>query len=118
MKNILNLLLSSFFLCFSLIDSASAQDLLPRPDKPLTLEQCVALGLKFNPALRGNQASVEAQKARVEQALAAYYPQINFNAGYNANTFNFITLAGQFRPYTYNYKVSEAKIEKAMGINR
>jgi outer membrane protein len=76
---------------------------LPVPGKPLTLEQCVALGLKFNPALRGNQASVEAQKARVEQALAAYYPQINFSAGYNAQTFNFITLAGQFRPYTYNY---------------
>ena len=76
---------------------------LPLPGKPITLDQCVALGLKFNPALRGNQASVEAQKARVEQSLSAYYPQVNFNAAYNANTFNIVSLGGQGRPYTYNW---------------
>ena len=103
LKNELNLLLSSLFLLIGLIGSASAQDFLLSPGKPLTLDQCVALGLRFNPALQGNQAAIEAQKARVEQALSAYYPQVNFNASYNANTFNFITLAGQTRPYTYNW---------------
>jgi outer membrane protein len=96
-------LLISLVLWISFIGSVLAMELPPPPGKPLTLDQCVALGLKFNPALRGNQSTVEAQKARVEQALAAYYPQINFNAAYNANTFNFITLAGQYRPYTYNW---------------
>ena len=80
-----------------------AEDILPPPGKPLSLEQCTTLALKYNPALRSNQATVEAQKARVEQALAAYYPQINFNTSYNANTYNFVSLGGQTRSYTYNW---------------
>ena len=94
------LLGGTIFLCS--VGMVWAKDVeLPPPGKPLTLEQCVAIGLKFNPALRGNQASVEAQKARVEQALSAYYPQLNFNASYNTNTYNFVSLGGQTRPYTY-----------------
>jgi outer membrane protein TolC len=46
---------------------------------------------------------VDAQKARVEQTLSAYYPQINFNASYNASTFNYVSLGGATRPYTYNW---------------
>jgi TolC family type I secretion outer membrane protein len=74
---------------------ASSQDVsLPQPGKPLSLNDCVALALRFNPALRSNQATVEAQRARVEQALAAYYPQITFNANYATATSNFGTVAG------------------------
>jgi outer membrane protein TolC len=81
-----------FLLCSGL---ASSQEVdLPQPGKPLSLNDCVALALRFNPALRSNQATVEAQRARVEQALAAYYPQINFNANYNTATSNFATLGG------------------------
>jgi outer membrane protein TolC len=88
--------LSSLVILF-LLDSgaASSQEVsLPQPGKPLSLNDCVALALRFNPALRSNQALIEAQKARVEQALAAYYPQINFNANYNTATSNFATLGG------------------------
>jgi outer membrane protein TolC len=83
---------------------ASPQEVsLPQPGKPLSLNDCVALALRFNPALRSNQALIEAQKARVEQALAAYYPQINFNTSYNWNTFNYVSLGGAVRSYTYNW---------------
>jgi len=86
-------LLIFLFLVFSGV--ASAQEVsLPQPGKPLSLNDCVGLALRFNPALRSNQASVDAQKARVEQALAAYYPQINFTANYNTATSNFATLGG------------------------
>jgi outer membrane protein len=68
-----------------------AQEELPPPGKPLTMEQCVAIALKIHPSLQFGQANVEASKATIEQALAAYYPQINFNNSYNAITSNFST---------------------------
>jgi outer membrane protein len=87
-----NSLIFLFLLCSGV---ASAQEVsLPQPGKPLSLNDCVALALRFNPALRSNQATLEAQRARVEQALAAYYPQINFNANYSTATSNFATLGG------------------------
>lgn len=80
-----------------------AEEVLPPPGKPLTLKDCIAIALKYHPSLAANQATVEAQKARVEQALSAYYPQVSFNTSYNANTFNFVGLGGAVRQYTYNW---------------
>ncbi len=95
--------LSLIFLLFS-ANWAFAEDVLPPPGKPLTLDQCVAIALKYHPSLAAGQATVEAQKAVVEQALAAYYPQVAFNASYNANTFNFVAIGGvAIRPPTYNW---------------
>jgi len=100
-RGILNSLIFLFLVCSGV---ASAQEVsLPQPGKPLSLNDCVGLALRFNPALRSNQATVEAQKARVEQALAAYYPQVNLNTSYNWNTFNYVSLGGAVRAYTYNW---------------
>ena len=97
----LHALIILFLLCSG---AASSQEVsLPQPGNPLSINDCVALALRFNPALRSNQALIEAQKARVEQALASYYPQINFNTSYNWNTFNFVSLGGVVRGYTYNW---------------
>jgi outer membrane protein TolC len=73
---------------------APGQEGLPPQGKPLNLDQCIELALKYQPNLQASQASIEAQKAKVEQALAAYYPQINFNASYNTATNNFLTVGG------------------------
>ena len=89
MKNELNLLMSALFLWISLLGSASAQDVLPPPGKPITLDQAVAIALRFHPSLAANQATVEAQRFLVEQALSAYYPQVNYNTSYTAFTSNF-----------------------------
>ncbi len=96
-----NSLIFLFLLCSGV---ASAQEVsLPLPGKPLSLNDCVALALRFNPALRSNLATVDAQRARVEQALAAYYPQVNLNSSYNWNTFNFVRLGGTTGAYNYNW---------------
>ncbi len=73
---------------------AQAQEDLPPKGKPLNLEQCIALALKYQPLLQASQATIVAQKARVEQALAAYYPQVNFNSSYNTATSNFVSVGG------------------------
>jgi outer membrane protein TolC len=70
------------------------EDILPPPGKPLTLGDCLGIALKYHPSLQAGQATVETQRYKVEQALAAYYPQVNFNAGYNTATSNFGTVAG------------------------
>jgi len=66
-----------------------AQADLPPAGEPLSLEECIALALKYHPSLSAGRATVEAQKARVEQALAAYYPQIDFKTTYNTATANY-----------------------------
>jgi len=68
-----------------------AEELLPPPGKPLTLDQVRAIALKFHPSLVANKETVIANKTLVEQALAAYYPQVNFNNSYTALTTNFST---------------------------
>ncbi len=82
----LNLIL--LLLCASWV---FAEDLLPPPGKPLTLDQVRAIALKFHPSLVANKETVVANKTLVEQALAAYYPQLNFNNSYTALTTNFST---------------------------
>ena len=82
----LNLIL--LLLCASWV---FAEDLLPPPGKPLTLDQVRAIALKFHPSLVANKETVIANKTLVEQALAAYYPQLNLNNSYTALTTNFST---------------------------
>jgi outer membrane protein len=77
------------FLSFS--GWAFAEDVLPPPGKPLTLDQCVAIALKYHPSLQSSEANVQASKATIEQALSAYYPQVNLNNSYTAFTTNFST---------------------------
>ncbi len=69
--------------------SAWAQDELPPPGQPLTLKQCIAIALKYQPALRASAASIEASRARLEQSLASYYPQLNLNNSYATTTNNY-----------------------------
>lgn len=69
--------------------SAWAQDELPPPGQPLTLEQCIAIALKYQPSLRASAASIEASRARLEQSLASYYPQLNLNNSYSTTTNNY-----------------------------
>ena len=93
-----------FFLFFLLASPAFAQkEELPPQGKPLTLEQCTAMALKYHPSLRANQATIEASKARVEQALANYYPQVSFNTGYTNSTSNLSVLGGQTRAGTNSW---------------
>src|SRR4030042_5790964 len=71
------------FIFFLLSSPAWAEEGLPQKGKPLTLDQCTAMALKYHPSLRASLATVDASKAKVEQALAAYYPQLNLTNTYN-----------------------------------
>jgi len=77
-------------LVFGLVPSAAfSQDELPPAGKPLTLKQCIAIALKYQPLLRASAANVEASKAALEQSLANYYPQVNLNNTYSTSTYNY-----------------------------
>jgi len=79
-----------------------AQADLPPAGKPLSLKECIVLALKYHPSLNAGQATVEAQKARVEQALAAYYPQIDFKTTYNTATANYSGSRAPARNWNFN----------------
>ena len=55
---------------------------LPAGDKlKLTLDEAKAIALKNNPTLARAKASIEAARAAIEQATAAYYPSVDLSAG-------------------------------------
>ncbi len=94
----------SFFISFLVAWPARAQqEEVPSPGKPLTLEQCTAMALKYHPSLRASQATIEASKARVEQTLANYYPQINLTGSYNTATSNFPSVQGGTGSYAWTF---------------
>jgi len=93
----------SLFILFLLASPASAEEELPPEGKPLTLEQCTGIALKYHPSLRANQATVEASKARVEQALANYYPQVNATGSYSTSTNNFTAVGGRVATTAYSW---------------
>jgi outer membrane protein len=102
-KERIGLLWLIFVVLFSMPPPASAQNEFPAPGKPLTLDQAVSMALKFHPTLQSGQSSVEAARARVEQALSAYYPQLALNTTYNTSTFNFVNVGGTLRQPSYSY---------------
>ena len=79
------------------------EELLPAPGKPINLEQCLAIALKYHPTLQASLAAVEASKARIEQALANYYPQVSLNTAYSNSTYNVFGAGPFFFGKTYNW---------------
>jgi TolC family type I secretion outer membrane protein len=55
----------------------------PAAGSLLTLQQCVDISLKRNPAISASAYAVNAAGARVGQAQSAYYPQISLAGEYN-----------------------------------
>ncbi|MFO7568252.1 MAG: TolC family protein [Smithellaceae bacterium] len=49
----------------------------------LTLEQCLQIALKSNPAINAAQSVIHQAESRIGQARSGYYPQINFQSGYH-----------------------------------
>ncbi|MDP2645301.1 MAG: TolC family protein [Desulfobacterales bacterium] len=79
-----------------------AQEDLPPAGKPLALEECIAIALKYHPSLGAGQATLEAQRAKVEQALAAYYPQIDFKTTYSTATANYSSARSPANSWNFN----------------
>ncbi len=83
------ILFTLLMVCGLIPSAAFSQDDLPPAGKPLTLKQCIAIALKYQPSLRASAANIEASKAALEQSLANYYPQVNLNNTYSTSTYNY-----------------------------
>ncbi len=62
--------------------NARAEELIKKGDI-LTLQQCVDIALKKQPAVIAAMGSVNVSQSRVGQAKSNYYPQINWSSSYN-----------------------------------
>lgn len=49
----------------------------------LTLEECIAIALKRQPAIRAARENVRASQGRETQAASPYFPQVNASTGYS-----------------------------------
>lgn len=86
-------------LLFVLIVCVSAQE--PQEidlSQPLTLEQCIQMGLERATSMRNARLSLAIQELRVKNARAGYFPTISSTGGYNfSNNLDF-----GFEPENYN----------------
>ncbi|MBN1613473.1 MAG: TolC family protein [Deltaproteobacteria bacterium] len=80
MRRILVLLLT--ILMFGLSVTARAEDLI-REGEVLDLPRCLDISLKNHPTVIAALNTLQANRARIGQARAAYYPQVNWSSGYN-----------------------------------
>jgi outer membrane protein len=53
------------------------------PGEPLTLARAIEIGLKNQPSIAAGISTVKTNQARVGEARAGYYPQVNLNGSYN-----------------------------------
>jgi outer membrane protein TolC len=76
-------LLPVIVLFISFIPSyANAEDLIAQGET-LTLERCIEIALKMQPAIAAAVSTVNSNESRVGQAKSTYYPQINWSANYD-----------------------------------
>src|SRR5450631_2830716 len=61
---------------------------------PLSLAEAETLALRNQPSLRQSEASVDVDRARVEQARAPYFPQLAGTLQYQLTTGNFVPRPG------------------------
>jgi outer membrane protein TolC len=67
-------------LCITLWVSAAAAVEPELPDRPLTLDECVSLGLQLNPSLAVAREGVLSADAGLRRSLSSYYPSATFVA--------------------------------------
>jgi len=67
-------------LCITLWVSAAVAVELELPDRPLTLDECVSLGLQLNPSLAIAREGVLSADAGLRRSLSYYYPSATFVA--------------------------------------
>ncbi|MGD0274987.1 MAG: TolC family protein [Syntrophales bacterium] len=84
-----------FILLFALVPYHSeAQESPIKRGDVLSLQKCVEISLKNHPSIISAVSTVRATQARIDQARANYYPQINWSSGYNRNSAPTTTIGG------------------------
>ncbi len=93
MKTIL-ILQFAVVLCIGAQEPAGEVDL----SQPLTLEQCIQIGLEKSTSMRNARLNLAMQELRVKNARAGYFPQIFTNGNYSFSD----NLDFGFEPENYN----------------
>ena len=94
------LLLLTLILQFAVVLSVGAQEPTDEVDlsQPLTLEQCIQIGLEKSTSMRNARLNLAMQELRVKNARSGYFPQIFANGNYNFSD----SLEFGFEPQNYN----------------
>jgi outer membrane protein TolC len=83
------------------------------PGSVLTLDRAVRIALENHPGIIAAKGNVDASRSRVGEAKSAYYPQLNFAAGYNRSdpaqqaSSRTLTTTGPFNSYTGTFTASQ-----------
>lgn len=72
-----------FLLCLPFLGAPCPAAEAISPGSVLTLDRAVRIALENHPGIIAARGNVDASRSRVGQARSAYYPQVNFAAGYS-----------------------------------
>lgn len=100
-KNFSNVLLKTvLMLQFAVVLCVGAQEPVDEVDlsQPLTLEQCIQIGLERSTSMRNARLNLAIQELRVKNARAQYFPQIFSNGNYDFSD----RIDFGFEPENYN----------------
>ena len=100
-KNFSNVLLKTILvLQFAVVLCVGAQEPVGEVDlsQPLTLEQCIQVGLERSTSMRNARLNLAIQELRVKNARAQYFPQIFSNGNYDFSD----RIDFGFEPENYN----------------
>ncbi|MGZ0655578.1 TolC family protein [Coraliomargarita sp. W4R72] len=84
-----------------------------RPDIPVSLEACIDMALENNQRRPASQFAVEMAEAQHQQALSAYWPQVDFTGSYSHSNErpNFV-----FPATSFNVPASTAVVNVPAGV--
>ena len=100
-KNFSNVLLKTILMLqFAVVLCVGAQEPVGEVDlsQPLTLEQCIQIGLERSTSMRNARLNLAIQELRVKNARAQYFPQIFSNGNYDFSD----RIDFGFEPENYN----------------
>lgn len=103
-RHIMYQLIIVLILAFTIPGSAWAEEMIGKGER-LNLDKCIEIALKKHPQILAALSTLDVNKSRVGQALAGYYPQINWQAGMSRNAAPLV--ANQYNQYSHGLSVSQ-----------
>lgn len=103
-RHIMYRLIIALFLAFTIPGSASAEEMISKGER-LNLDKCIEIALKKHPQILAALSTLDVKKSNVGQALAGYYPQINWQAGMSRNATPLV--ANQYSQYSHSLSLSQ-----------
>ncbi|MCX5831279.1 MAG: TolC family protein [Deltaproteobacteria bacterium] len=103
-RHIMYRLIIALILAFTIPGNASAEEMIGKGER-LNLDKCIEIALKKHPQILAALSTLDVKKSNVGQALAGYYPQINWQAGMSRNAAPLV--ANQYNQYSHSLSLSQ-----------